>query len=362
MPSITKQLIGIEWGALTYEGIEDYFLEPKEETDRLEFKSGIDSSSGKPKPGQKNKFSKHARDTIITEVNALLNSSGGLLIAGAPSQKVAGNSRAFEGSLEPFDEKKEEDDLLNILTDSMSPMPEGIRVRTLANEADDKFIYLVEVQDSLNKPYQFRRKGSYHIRVDTKTVPAPHHYIEALMKQIRYPKLFGTLAIVPEGLIEPTKHHPKRFLECPMFNLQYGIVNESVFQIAKEVRVELSASKGIMFLDIMQNSISSSKLAFVGSGRLPKIRPGRDFCMREQTTVLFYFGDVRDFWIKMTYCSSEGPTKVSMIKGKWEGGGAKEIQIVEKLEDVFVQDVDGSQAKSSREWILENLSNLNTES
>ncbi|UXD67761.1 ATP-binding protein [Sphingobacterium faecium] len=167
-----KQILGKSIRDLTIEDLKEYFSESKEETEILEFKSGHGD------------FEKIFNNNILRTICAFLNSSGGVLIWGAPADKAPekGLPKVCIGALFPVNEKKEKDQLINRIATSISYMPIGIKVERL--ESDNGFVYIIEVQESESKPHQLN--GQYLIRLDGQSKPAPHYIVDSMFNQIKH--------------------------------------------------------------------------------------------------------------------------------------------------------------------------------
>ncbi len=179
-----KQYFGKELNELAYKDIEKYFVEAKEESDKIEFKSYHN-------PDEKNHTEKE--NGVIKAICGLLNSEGGLVIWGAPiGQIITGKKeKIFMGALSPADKLIEKDSFISRVTDLITPSPKGIKFQTL--ESSGKYIYIIEVEQSFYSPHQFR--NIYYMRIDGQTKPAPHHFIEALFRKVTFPKLEGYVTI-----------------------------------------------------------------------------------------------------------------------------------------------------------------------
>jgi len=166
---------------VTYADIENYFATEKHESDTLEFKSI--SSHG---------FEKQLKGLAET-ICAFLNSSGGLIILGAPKENKTSNDRQnkFIGELTPIAASIEKDRFINSVTDRLSPMPSGILLNEYSGPKG--YVYLIEVYQSEYSPHQI--EGAYYMRLDGQVRPAPHHYVEALMKKVKFPDLEGYLIL-----------------------------------------------------------------------------------------------------------------------------------------------------------------------
>jgi hypothetical protein len=168
-----------------------YFQASRTENDKVEFKSYASKDESDPK--------KKLR-TILRSICAFLNSEGGLLIWGAPiGKKPEGKKeKEFTGELSLVETLYEHDALASKIVDSITPTPSGILHHRI--ESDGKYIYIFDIPKSDYSPHQFEH--IYYMRMDGLTKPAPHHYVEALMKKITFPTLVGFLKIedlIPRG-------------------------------------------------------------------------------------------------------------------------------------------------------------------
>lgn len=161
---------------LQYADIEHFFENEHSESDQIEFKSF------NPNGPLESKLA-----GIIEGITAFLNSSGGLLIWGAPGgSKVAGKKeKVFVGSLTKLPLTIEKDWLISKIADKIIPLPRGFRVQLVA--CADGQIAIFEIDESLYAPHQ--TNNTYYMRIDGQNKPAPHHYIEALFKKISFPRL-----------------------------------------------------------------------------------------------------------------------------------------------------------------------------
>jgi hypothetical protein len=161
---------------IEYVDVERFFNKEHSESDQIEFKSFNSNGPLDSKlPG------------IIEGITAFLNSSGGLLIWGAPEGvKIAGKKeKVFTGSLTKLPITIEKDWLISKIADKIIPLPRGFRVQ-LAACADGQ-VAVFEIDESPYSPHQTDNR--YYMRIDGQNKPAPHHYIEALFKKISFPKL-----------------------------------------------------------------------------------------------------------------------------------------------------------------------------
>lgn len=178
----TKQFFGKPIDELSYSDIEKYFADPRDESDKIEYKSYYSSE---------NQSDNKKIDGIIRAICAFLNSEGGIVIWGAPvGVSVEGKKeKVFKGDLSPCNKRFEKDSFINRITDLITPSPKGIRFQPI--EQEGKYVYVIEVEKSIYSPHQF--KNIYYMRIDGQTKPAPHYLIEALFRKVTFPKLEGYL-------------------------------------------------------------------------------------------------------------------------------------------------------------------------
>lgn len=214
---------GKDMDSLTVEDIVSYFKDKHKENNRIEFKSY--STNG----GSIDKKLKPILETICS----FLNSEGGLLIWGAPKGEIqpGGQEKIFTGQPSFVDVLIDKDRLVSKICDSISPMPLGITVRILGSS--NQLIYLFNVSSSPNKPHQY--DNEYPIRLDGQTRAAPHYYIEALFRQVKYPQM--------EGYIKPGKVLLHKY-EVE-FCFETYIFNWSPLQNEKNVTIYLFTSYGL---------------------------------------------------------------------------------------------------------------------
>jgi len=170
--------IGKELHQLDYEDMENFFREPQTESDTLEFKSFVAEGP------LENKYR-----SIFKSICSFLNSEGGLLIWGAPNGYVpeGRNEKIFKGELSLIDQVIEKDRLINRITDNIIPNPSGLRAQIIEHE--ENCLCVFEIDKSNYVPHQFG--NIYYMRIDGQNRAAPHHYVEALFRQIKYPELEG---------------------------------------------------------------------------------------------------------------------------------------------------------------------------
>ena len=179
--SITNSITGINIEDITLENLTNFFIDEKEESDIFELKSFVER-------GQNNY--NHKENGVLKTICGFLNSSGGLIIWGAPVGLIpkGRTEKVFTGALSPVERNLEKDAFIGKITNRIIPTPTDIKFKKIT-VAENQFAYLLEVPESKTKPHQFDNR--YFMRLDGQTKVAPHHYIEALFKQIKYPELGG---------------------------------------------------------------------------------------------------------------------------------------------------------------------------
>ncbi len=178
-------LFGKDINELTVDDLEAFFSVEQVETDKIEFKSTKEIIGGND--GTRNKESDVLKK-IMQTICGFLNTEGGVLIWGAPEGNHTDNSsreKAFKGALTVVKTRLEKDQLLNKVSDQINPTAAKIRFIPLSYK--DGWIYVFEVLRSDYAPHQL--SGTYYFRLDGQTRPAPHQYVEALMKKARVAKL-----------------------------------------------------------------------------------------------------------------------------------------------------------------------------
>lgn len=208
---------------LTYADIQAYFVDEKEETESIEFKSFP--------PGHG--VIEKSLDGIKKGICAMLNSDGGIIIWGAPvGQDVPGKKeKIFKGNLAPVNQLIEKDKLINKISSAIIPLPVGVSVKILNNGAD--YVYVFEIQKSQYRPHQFQ--NLYYARLDGQSQPAPHYLIEALFRKISYPNLQGYIKL--ENLTHDGTYY---YLDVSIF-----IFNVSELQNEEDVSFRLVCDHGI---------------------------------------------------------------------------------------------------------------------
>ena len=163
---------------LTYSDIQEYFEGVRTETDFVEFKSYDPDRD----------ISRNV--TAIQEgVCAFLNSEGGLMVWGAPrgSTPSGQQEKIFTGDLFPLNLVPGKDRIVNMIGDKIIPLPNSFNLEVIQNGSNQESVIIIEIQKSEYSPHQ--TGNTYYMRMDGQTRIAPHHYVEALFKQIKYPEI-----------------------------------------------------------------------------------------------------------------------------------------------------------------------------
>lgn len=230
----SKSYFGKELMDLTFEDIEKFFIEEKDESDKIEFKAYAD---------ELDKKHKEKENKILRTICGLLNSEGGIIIWGAPIGKTIIEfeitRKIFVGILSPVTRLIEKDSFINRITDSITPSPRGIEFLRL--EKNNNYVYIIDVEKSNYSPHQI--KNSYFMRLDGQTVYAPHHYIEALFKKITYPRLEGYIKI--ESVNTSKSPDPLNGTGAYRFNFSLIVFNKSKLQNEYELTCRVLISNGI---------------------------------------------------------------------------------------------------------------------
>ncbi|QMU28116.1 AlbA family DNA-binding domain-containing protein [Adhaeribacter radiodurans] len=224
--SFSKSLLGKELNELTIQDLKIYFQNPQQESNIVEYKSYNPNGDfeGKLKG-------------VYKAVCALLNSEGGLVIWGAPKGKrVEGRKEEiFEGEITPLNRIIEKDNFINKLVSNITPLPNGITVNII--EGENSCICVLEVAKSQYSPHQ--TDNTYYMRLDGQSVPAPHHFIEALFKQIKYPNI--------EAYLKFDKASHDVISEVCTVNFTILIFNFSELQNEEKLTYRLMAYPGKFF-------------------------------------------------------------------------------------------------------------------
>ncbi|MBD2757152.1 AlbA family DNA-binding domain-containing protein [Spirosoma validum] len=185
----TEELFNQPIDKITQQDLERYFQEERDETLFLEFKSFTDKTED---TRSRSKKEADRIKGVLKTIDAFLNSSGGLLIWGAPEpvdvERGERKVKMCRGPLAPVPTFYDRDSFINQLASQISPLPQEVRIQSVP--VSGGYVYLFEVPESQNKPHQF--DGRYYVRMDTRTDVAPHYLVYALCRQVKVPELSMT--------------------------------------------------------------------------------------------------------------------------------------------------------------------------
>ena len=172
---------------LTLSDIQNHFTDNREESDIIEYKS-----YGNPQRGRNDH--KEREKAILKTICAMLNSTGGVLIWGAPiEQKSTDGNKYFAGQLSPVDRLIKKDNFMAKIVNRIVPVASGINMEVIETGVNDKCIVIFEIEESNYKPHRFDDR--YWMRLDGQSKVAPHHYVEALFNQVKYPNVEGYVKV-----------------------------------------------------------------------------------------------------------------------------------------------------------------------
>lgn len=220
--SYCERVFGKTIHLLEYDDVVQYFSSARKESEVLEFKSFGDQGTKDPKEHERKMY-----ETIC----AMLNSSGGLIIWGAPiGTRVNGEEeKSFSGELTHVVNDIEPDTLTDRINNRIRPTPSLVRHQRLIGP---KRIYVFEVDRSLYAPHEF--DGTYFVRLFGQTRKAPHYLVEALMRRISFPDLRVGLRIMnvaPQGAGK-------------LVQFRIGVVNRSRLQNERDLLVSVTVHGG----------------------------------------------------------------------------------------------------------------------
>jgi len=222
---------GKDLAKLLYQDIVNYFIDVNEENDKIEFKSFTTRNSNTLEEKFKG---------IFKSCCAFLNSEGGIIIWGAPIGNIPNGrkEKIFQGDLSPINQILEKDHIINRVSSNLTPIPNGINVKIIPDATKTNCICIFEIQRSEYAPHQF--ENIYYMRLDGQSRPAPHHYIEALFKQIKYPNLEGYLKFNSIEII-----NSPNTVSLLRLNFEILIFNFSSLQNETNVSFILTCESGI---------------------------------------------------------------------------------------------------------------------
>lgn len=238
--SLTENIFGVRIDEQSLETIANYFSSPKQESDSIEFKSFVSERD--------NDF-RRKETAVLRTINGFLNSNGGVLVWGAPIGETNAETgvKDFVGDLSPVTVDIDKDSFINKIANKITPIPSAIRVEKITH-SEGSYIYVIEVESSISKPHQL--DGIYYMRLDGQTVKAPHHYVEALFRQVKYPDLGGYIKFERLRVVEG------------QYKLEFRVMifNHSALQNEEKVSFSLLSDIGIVGTSIGERS--DSRISF----------------------------------------------------------------------------------------------------
>lgn len=232
--SYSQYFFGKKLHEITEQDLLKYFAEPKEETDQIEFKSGID-----PLTKKRTKL-----DVILKSITAFLNSSGGLLIWGAPHDTINQDRKEYSGALVPLSDFDRDKIIGGSIANTIEPLPSGIRTHPVG--VNGGIVVIFDIPSSDYKPHRF--KHVFYMRMDGSTHKAPYHFVEALFKRVNYAETRGFVEITP------TEYHTSRGINKVAMDLKVIISNESLFRNDQDVFFTLYMN-GNLIIDSSTNAL-----------------------------------------------------------------------------------------------------------
>ena len=171
--SIFYDIFGIELEKVTEGFLNTYFETARGENHSIEYKSK-DASLEK----------------ICKNISAFLNTNGGILILGSPTEK---SNLTIPGmKIQPFVTYRDQFSLNHAINTGITPSP-GNYLKIHPVKLDGGFAYVLEIEKSETPPYQVTSSGTYFLRMDTDSRPAPHNVISSLFGYRKTPFLYPTL-------------------------------------------------------------------------------------------------------------------------------------------------------------------------
>jgi len=210
-----KSLLNKNIRELTLSDIEDYFKSPLEESDTIEYKSY---------PSDQKANHTEQEKKILKNICGMLNSSGGIIIWGAPKENQIDKKKVLENNIAPINRVIVKDHFISKTLSRLKPSPSEVLCEVIKVE-DNKSVVIFEVPKGKSRPYQFDNR--YYMRADGQTIIAPHHYIEALFKQISYPILEAKMEVRKQGWSVKETNTDNPFLEG---SINLFISNQSLYQ------------------------------------------------------------------------------------------------------------------------------------
>lgn len=298
----SELLFGKPLTLLLYEDLVEYFRPAKLESNTLEFKSYVVKGE---KGKEADKDRRERENAILKTICGFLNSEGGIIIWGTPEGvevDIEGvKDKEFYGELTPVPVNIPKDQFIARVVNSITPSPAGVLYHQIPCEGG--FIYLFEAARSLFPPHQFQ--NIYYMRLDGHTRAAPHHYIEALMKQIKSADI--------NGFIRNDNSIPSKTHGIVPFVL--NVHNFSKYITGLNVSYTLISDYGLVFYEEEQDmDVNKSQ------GRIDADVPiGKPLHYNMPFSRTFYIAlpereGTGEFNVKLITYADNSPAKISMYK------------------------------------------------
>jgi len=328
---------------IQYQDVVTYFTTPKPESQNVEFKAYVVKGTSE-------------KDTdriagVIRTICGFLNSEGGILIWGSPEGKEVINNgtseKVFEGNPTPVAPNLTKDQFIAKIVDSITPTPNGILYHQILCPGGG-YIYLFEVARSIYPPHQF--KNIYWMRLDGNTRAAPHYYVEALMKQIKFADLRGFIR--NGNSMTATRHGIVPFT--------LSIHNFSRHITAHNVHYSLSSDYGYVFYEDENNDLDINNMRHLGRRDLYiPITPALHHSMPARKN--FYIAlpewqGIRNLQIGLAAYADHCPAKVSIYHYECfetSRSPTPNIRLIKAEENNLAYELTDSLGKTEEERALE---------
>lgn len=204
---------------ITSEDLIEFFKTPQKESQYLEFKSARETN-----------LDRVYTNTLKPGICSFLNSEGGILIYGAPSEDKKNPDHPFHQEVMPYPKGflGDFDSIIRKISDGITPMPIGIRLKEVSFPEGSVAIF--EIQESISKPHQ--TENIYQIRIEGQKKPAPHYLIEAMMRKVTFPDIRTYLKTNQDSYLEKNS-------DILCIKLELLLINFSEFQNEKNIRYRL---------------------------------------------------------------------------------------------------------------------------
>ena len=196
-----ETIFGKKINQITLDDFRDFFSIEREESSKVEFKSG-----------------EVEIEDIYREVCAFLNSEGGILLIGTPREKkVVITKKNFKrvcvGELVPS-MYRNKGWIIQKIAANISPYPSNIEIHEILTPTGNYFI--LDIPQSTTPPHQCLNEGKYYIRLEEEAKPASHGIVQSLFFTRQKPKINVKIKIGSD------KDRPKNENE-----ILISVVNES---------------------------------------------------------------------------------------------------------------------------------------